>query len=147
MAPKKVKVGDAVSHDGNWIGHDHENTDFAIVELKAGGEDPDDPLRRLPGFLCTFENDRYKVTCLTSDLVWLEDDGAWMMTGRLLSRPQRDAFCLLTGAINCHPKAHISARFALTGDPDRTAQALEAVVSMGLSEARRQAADEEVSHG
>ena len=124
MASRKVKVGDAVSHEGNWSGHDYEDTDFEVVDLRAGGEDPEDPLRRLPNFLCTFENDRYKVSCLTEDLKWLEEDGAWHMVGRLLTRAQRAAFCLLTGSTSCNPNGHIGARAIMRSDLKRTTNAL-----------------------
>jgi len=130
MASRQVKVGDGVSHDGNWFGDPSQNTDFEIVALKAGGEDPDDSLRRLPDFLATFENDGYKVTCLTSDLRWLEEDQAWHMVGRLLSRVQRAAFCLLTGSSSCNPNGHIGARSIFRSDPERAAGAVVVVAVM-----------------
>lgn len=124
MVTRKPKVGDAVSHEGNWHDHDHENEDFVVVALKAGGQDPDDPLRRIRDCLCTFENERYKVTCETADLRWLKEDQAWHLVGRLLTRAQRAAFCVLTGSTACHPDGHIGARVMLGLDPERTANAI-----------------------
>ncbi len=127
MANRKVKVGDPVSHEGNWIGHEHENTDFVVVQLKAGGSDPSDPLRRLPNHICVFENDRFKVNCLTEDLEWIPEDEAWALPGRLLTREQRATFCVLTESSVCSPKAHQSARYALLQDLAATEVALAVV--------------------
>ena len=127
MANRKVKVGDPVSHDGNWIGHDHENSDYVVVELKSGGSDPGDPLRRLANHICVFENDRYLVTCLTDELEWVPEDEAWALPGRLLTREQRQVYCTLTESPSCSPKAHQSARFALLQDPAATEAALAVV--------------------
>lgn len=133
MATKrKVKVGDPVSHEGNWIGHKHENTDFVITRLEAGGEDPDDPLRRLSDFIAYFENDRYRVKCLTGDLEWLDEDNAWALPGRLLTRAQRQVFCILTESPSCSPKAHQSARFALLQDSEATDKAFALIGSATL---------------
>ena len=121
MAKRKPKVGDAVSHDGNWAGHDHEDTDFFITALRAGGEDPDDPLRRVKDHVCTFENGRYKVSCLTSELGWFEDDGAWVLPGRLLSKAQRATYCAMTGAPTLPPIGHVAARRILAADPGAAA--------------------------
>lgn len=125
MATRKVKVGDPVSHEGNWIGHDHIDGDYVVVSQADGGSDPDNPLMRIQDFLTTFENERFEVTALTADLEWLEEDKAWYLPGRLLTKDQRKAYCILTESSSCSPKVHISARYALLQDPDKTTEALE----------------------
>lgn len=128
MANRKVKVGDPVSHEGNWIGHDHEDDDYVVIGFMSGGADPSDPLRRLPNYITTFENDRFKVKCLTEDLEWSKEDEAWFLPGRILTRDQRRAFCILTESSSCSPKVHYSARHALLSDPELAAVALERAI-------------------
>ena len=149
MATRKVKVGDKVSHEGNWIGHDHEDGDFVVVSQADGGSDPSNPLMRVKDFFTFFENVRFKVKAITADLVWLEEDGAWMLPGRLITRDQRKAYCILTEQSSCSPKVHQSARYALLQDADATVLAMVQAVADREAEKAAQvsAAAGEVTNG
>ena len=84
MAARKVKVGDLVSHDGNWAGVEHENGDFEVTSIAKGK--------------VVFENERFRVVCAAKELQWLEEDGAFYLPGRLLTREQRNTYQELMGS-------------------------------------------------
>ncbi len=58
------------------------------------------------------ENGRKKdVSCLVEDLVWLEEDKAWYLPGRLLSRADRAEWQEVTGSrFPPHPAKYVEAR-------------------------------------
>jgi hypothetical protein len=114
MAPSTTpQVGDLVSHEGYW--GDCEDA-FRVVGFRKTFNDRDEVVQ-----LCIFENSKFKVTCLASELVWLDEDSAWMLPGRLLSRRQRAMWMDVTGVRTLPPaEKHVSARKALLAmrDPD-----------------------------
>ena len=67
-----------------------------------------------------------------------------MLPGRLLTRPQRQAFCVLTESSDCKPKVHVLARAMLLQDPDKMAAVMGTVADPVVPD---EAQGEEASHG
>lgn len=106
-------IGDKVSHEGLPAGYE-------ITEL-MDRYDPDDGHKFV---LVTFENVRYAVKADAAELVWLEEDGAWFLPGRLLSQAERDLWAATWGGPNRNrPQDHVTARAALLAEhPTRMAE-------------------------
>src|SRR5262245_1551505 len=102
-------IGDLVSHEGCWAPSGDQYGPFKIVGFKARPA-LDDAGKPFVLHCTVFDNERFSVECQTAELVWLEEDGAWMLPGRLLSRPQRRLWQQKVG-VNTGPPAekHIEA--------------------------------------
>lgn len=113
MPPSTPKIGDRVSHEGLPAG-------YRITAIDARF-DPDTGARFA---IVSFENDRYAVKADAAELVWLEEDGAWHLPGRLLSQAERDLWAVTWGGPNRNrPQDHVTARKALLAEhPVRMAE-------------------------
>lgn len=103
------EIGDAVSHDGLERGY--RITEIASKALLTEANEA------YVDYFCTFENDLKKVTCWWKELIWLEEDQAWMLPGRLLNEEQkelwREQVGILTGTkvrFGPAPEKHVEAR-------------------------------------
>lgn len=104
------QVGDLVTHDGCWPMFPPGSEPYQITGFvkKAALDESGEPTAVR---ICVFENARYRVECLASELEWLDEDGAWMLPGRLLSRAQRRVWQQQLGIRQGpDPAKHVEAR-------------------------------------
>ena len=83
-----LQVGAKVSHNGE--------VDFVV--------------KKINGPITTFENKGFRVQCCTDDLEWFEEDKAWILPGRLLTKEQRILFRQETNVAVLPPDNHPAAR-------------------------------------
>jgi len=108
---RTVALGDYVSHDGCWgAAEGDENGPFIVTGFTRRAALTQDGEPTVVNFVI-FENRRYRVECQESDLVWLDEDNAWMLPGRLLSRKQRELWSAAIGVKQPPPAGkHVEAR-------------------------------------
>lgn len=95
MSARKPKKGDPVTHEGQA---------YEILDLvpKAYLDADGQPTSMV---VCIFDNPSYQVKCNAQELVWLDEDGAWFLPGRLLSQEARAKWRSLMG-MSMGPPAH-----------------------------------------
>ncbi len=96
-------VGDSVSHEGDVAG-------FRITALIPRFN----PDSGAPVTVAVFEHESLQVACVAAELVWLDEDQAWHLPGRLLSGAERDLWAAHHGgAPRNRPEDHVAARATL----------------------------------
>ncbi len=83
-----LQVGGLVSHNGEL--------NFVVTKID--------------GLITTFENKGFRVQCSTDELEWFEEDKAWILPGRLLTKEQRILYRQKTNAAVLPPEDHPKAR-------------------------------------
>lgn len=91
----KLAMGVLVLHDGD--------EDFKLTNIDAG---------KGGAQIATFENEKRRVRCDASELVFLKEENAWYLPGRILSREQRREFMRIAGT-STPPADHVMARKVL----------------------------------
>lgn len=100
---RQPAVGDRISHEGDVAG-------FVITALIPRH----DTSTGAPLTVAVFEHESLQVACVASELVWLEEDDAWYLPGRLLSGAERDLWAAhYGGAARSRPQDHVAARATL----------------------------------
>lgn len=102
---RQPAVGDKVSHEGRVA-------DYTITAIRPGF----DPETGAPITKAVWENDVYAVAGNVAELVWLPEDNAWYLPGRLLSGAERDLWAKHYGGANRNRpsmESHVEARATL----------------------------------
>jgi hypothetical protein len=103
------KLNDVVSHEGAFGKKGGEDGAYRIVDFIERAVIQDSAAKVV--VFCKFQNRRFTVTCLLDDLVWLEEDRAWMIPGRLLNAAQKKQWMEILGAKFPPPAdKHVTAR-------------------------------------
>jgi hypothetical protein len=106
---RSPKVRDLVSHEGAFGKKGDQDGAYRIVDFPERAVIADGEPKRVR--FVRFENRRYSVLAMADELVWLEEDTAWMLPGRLLSAEQKKEWMKLLGAkYPPPPEKHVEAR-------------------------------------